>query len=74
MPAEAGSGDVDGCGRWFGRVITVLGRLARLGMAEVRGRTPRMARLSLVSSDQPGTDAWLDELLLEAWRRHFGQV
>lgn len=54
-------------------VITTLGHLARLGAVEVERRAPHTAQLTLHVEDPLPPYAHVDELLLHAWRLHYGR-
>ncbi len=54
-------------------VMTILGHLARLGVIEVEHRAPHTARLTLGIRDPLPPYAHVDELLLSAWRLHYGR-
>jgi len=54
-------------------VMTILGHLARLGVVEVERRAPHTARLTLAIQDPLPPYAHVDELLVHAWRLHYGR-
>jgi len=55
------------------RVLATLGHLARLNIIEIERRAPHTAKLTLAIKDPLPPYAYLDDLLLRAWRLHYGQ-
>jgi len=59
-------------GRPLHDVIKILGHLARLGVIEIEQRAPHTAQLKLAIRDPLPPCAHIDELILRAWRQHYG--
>ncbi|WP_457630829.1 DUF4388 domain-containing protein [Oceanithermus sp.] len=56
----------------LGRVLATLGHLARLNIIEIERRAPHTARLTLAIRDPLPPYAYVDDLLLRAWKLHYG--
>ena len=54
-------------------VMTLLGHLARMGVVEVERRAPHTAKLTLGLKDPLPPYAHVDEILIAAWRLHYGR-
>ncbi len=54
-------------------VMTLLGHLARMGVVEVERRAPHTAKLTLDLKDPLPPYAHVDEILIAAWRLHYGR-
>ncbi|WP_457629187.1 DUF4388 domain-containing protein [Oceanithermus sp.] len=60
-------------GRTLAEVLTVMGHLARLGVVEIERRAPHTAKLTLAIRDPLPPFAHVDDLLLRAWKLHYGR-
>ena len=58
--------------RPLGRVLATLGHLARLNIIEIERRAPHTAKLTLTIRDPMPPYAYVDDLLLRAWKLHYG--
>ncbi|WP_457637991.1 DUF4388 domain-containing protein [Oceanithermus sp.] len=54
------------------RVLATLGHLARLNIIEIERRAPHTAKLTLAIRDPLPPFAYVDDLLLRAWKLHYG--
>jgi len=58
--------------RPLGKVLATLGHLARLNIIEIERRAPHTAKLTLTIQDPLPPYAYVDDLLLRAWKLHYG--
>jgi len=58
--------------RPLGKVLALLGHLARLNIIEIERRVPHTAKLTLSIRDPLPPFAYVDDLLLRAWKLHYG--
>jgi len=58
--------------RPLSRVLAVLGHLARLNIIDIERRAPHTARLTLAIRDPMPPHAYVDDLILRAWKLHYG--
>jgi len=59
--------------RPLGQVLATLGHLARLNIIEIERRAPHTAQLTLAIRDPLPPYAFVDDLILRAWKLHYGQ-
>jgi len=58
--------------RPLGKVLALLGHMARLNIIEIERRAPHTAKLTLSIRDPLPPFAYVDDLLLRSWKLHYG--